>query len=62
MVVFARCTPKDKERIVAGLPGRTLAVGDGSNDVCMLAKATVGVGIHGKEGGAAVQASDIAVP
>jgi P-type E1-E2 ATPase len=29
---------------------RTLAIGDGANDVSMISKAHVGVGIAGKEG------------
>lgn len=62
LVVFARCTPKDKENIVESIPGRTLAIGDGANDACMLTKATIGVGVRGKEGSAAIQASDIAIP
>lgn len=37
---------------------RTLAIGDGANDVNMIAAAHVGVGISGKEGNQAVRASD----
>ena len=44
------------------MKGRVLAVGDGANDVSMLTKATVGVGIAGKEGKAAVQAADFGIP
>lgn len=39
----------------------TLAVGDGANDVNMLTSAHIGVGISGKEGQAAVTASDYAI-
>mmetsp|Transcript_80072 Transcript_80072/g.166544 ORF Transcript_80072/g.166544 Transcript_80072/m.166544 type:complete len:1134 (+) Transcript_80072:121-3522(+) len=39
----------------------TLAIGDGANDVPMIEGAHVGIGIRGKEGSGAVQASDIAV-
>ena len=43
-------------------PGRpvTAAVGDGGNDVSMIQEAHVGFGIMGREGRAAVRASDIA--
>ena len=40
--------------------GVTAAVGDGGNDVAMLQEAHVGFGIMGREGRAAVRASDIA--
>jgi phospholipid-transporting ATPase len=62
LVVFARCTPKDKEKIISTIPAKTLAIGDGANDVCMLTRATIGVGINGKEGKAAAQAGDVAIP
>ena len=39
----------------------TLAIEDGANDVPMLRTAHVGVGIFGKEGMQAVQASDFAI-
>merc|ERR1719375_3117436 len=39
----------------------TLSIGDGANDVPMIQGAHVGIGIRGKEGGAAVQASDFAI-
>ncbi|XP_022238168.1 probable phospholipid-transporting ATPase VA [Limulus polyphemus] len=39
----------------------TLAIGDGANDVSMIQKADVGVGISGQEGLQAVMASDFAV-
>ena len=48
LVVFARCTPKEKSKIVAGINGRVLAIGDGANDVAMLTQANIGVGIKGK--------------
>ena len=37
----------------------TLAIGDGANDVGMIQEAHIGFGIMGKEGRAAVRASDI---
>lgn len=39
----------------------TLSVGDGANDVAMIQEAQIGVGISGKEGRQAVNASDFAV-
>lgn len=40
---------------------RTLAVGDGANDVAMIQAAHVGVGIRGEEGVQAVNSSDFAI-
>lgn len=40
---------------------RTLAIGDGANDVSMIQTADVGVGISGHEGTQAVMAADFAV-
>lgn len=39
----------------------TLAIGDGANDVNMIQKAHVGIGIFGKEGYQAVGNSDYAI-
>lgn len=47
---------------MSAMQGRVLAIGDGANDVSMLTKATIGVGIAGKEGKAAVQAADFGIP
>ena len=47
--------------VKTGLGRMTLAVGDGANDVSMIHKADVGVGIAGKEGMQAVMASDFAM-
>jgi phospholipid-transporting ATPase len=41
--------------------GRTLAIGDGANDVAMLQAADVGIGIAGKEGRQAVNNADYAI-
>ena len=38
-----------------------LAIGDGANDVSMLHKAHVGVGIFGQEGTQAARAADYAI-
>lgn len=40
---------------------RTLAVGDGANDVSMIQTADIGIGISGQEGMQAVMASDFAL-
>ena len=39
----------------------TLAIGDGGNDVNMIQKAHIGIGIFGKEGYQAAAASDYAI-
>jgi len=63
-VVCCRVSPKEKGLVTAlcakqGL--RTLAIGDGANDVQMIRQAQVGVGISGYEGRQAVMASDFAI-
>ena len=47
--------------LVGQPPGRTLAIGDGANDVAMLQAADVGVGIAGKEGRQAVNVADYGI-
>lgn len=49
------------ELVKCGLGKMTLAIGDGANDVSMIQKADVGVGIAGREGMQAVMASDFAM-
>jgi phospholipid-translocating ATPase len=57
-------TPAEKAEVVKAvktrLKGKTLAIGDGANDVPMILSADVGVGISGREGLQAVMASDFA--
>ncbi|KAI3649657.1 hypothetical protein MP228_005289 [Amoeboaphelidium protococcarum] len=64
-VICCRVSPKQKAQVVdlvkKNRRAMTLAIGDGANDVSMIQKANVGVGINGKEGMQAVMASDYAV-
>ncbi|KAF4521458.1 hypothetical protein B566_EDAN001755 [Ephemera danica] len=64
-VLCCRATPLQKAYIVRvvkeQLHMRTLAIGDGANDVSMIQTADVGVGISGQEGRQAVMASDFAL-
>jgi magnesium-transporting ATPase (P-type) len=64
--VGCRVSPADKAAVVnlvrRFLPDvRTLAIGDGANDVGMIQAAHVGVGISGQEGMQAVNNSDFAI-
>ena len=65
-VVGCRVSPDQKRQMVEmvknGITGvKTLAIGDGANDVAMIQAAHVGIGISGQEGMQAVNASDYAV-
>ncbi len=48
-VICCRVSPKGKEEITSIVKkwGRTLAIGDGANDVNMINAAHVGVGVRG---------------
>jgi len=63
--VCSRLSPSQKRQLIelvrARSPSITLAIGDGANDVPMILGAHVGIGIRGKEGSQAVQASDVAI-
>ncbi|KAK4384521.1 Phospholipid-transporting ATPase 1, partial [Sesamum angolense] len=65
VVLCCRVAPLQKSGIVALIKNRTedmtLAIGDGANDVSMIQKADVGIGISGQEGRQAVMASDFAM-
>ena len=66
VVIACRVSPKQKGDIVGIVKTRfpkktTLAVGDGANDVAMIMKADVGVGIAGREGMQAARSSDFAI-
>jgi phospholipid-translocating ATPase len=64
-VLCCRVSPSQKAAVVQmvkdGLDVMTLSVGDGANDVAMIQKADVGVGIAGEEGRQAVMSSDYAI-
>ena len=65
-VVCCRVSPDQKKEITLLIKNgtgdvRTLAVGDGANDVAMIQAAHVGVGIKGEEGLQAVNSADFAL-
>ena len=65
-VVACRARPDQKAQVVRLIrngisTSRTLAVGDGANDVDMISNAHVGVGIAGAEGVQAANASDFSI-
>lgn len=66
-VIACRVSPQQKALLVKLVRHRvvpepvTLAIGDGANDVGMIQEAHVGIGISGKEGRQAVNASDFAI-
>nr|CAG4639782.1 EOG090X00X3 [Daphnia pulex] len=64
-VICCRVTPSQKAEIVEAVTietqAVTLAIGDGANDVAMIQKAHVGVGISGMEGLQAACASDYSI-
>lgn len=67
-VIACRVSPKQKKDVVTiyrsspeGAGKRTLAIGDGANDVNMITEAHVGIGIKGLEGMQAARSSDYAI-
>jgi magnesium-transporting ATPase (P-type) len=66
-VIACRVSPRQKALLVNLVRQKvtpepiTLAIGDGANDVGMIQEAHVGIGISGKEGQQAVNASDFAI-
>ncbi|KFY51817.1 hypothetical protein V497_08830 [Pseudogymnoascus sp. VKM F-4516 (FW-969)] len=64
-VLCCRVSPAQKAAVVSmvkvGLDVITLSIGDGANDVAMIQKADIGVGIAGEEGRQAVMSSDYAI-
>ncbi|KAF0699074.1 Aste57867_10347 [Aphanomyces stellatus] len=66
VVIACRCSPSQKAQLVDLVQkncddARTLAIGDGANDVPMICAAHVGIGIAGEEGRQAVNSSDFAI-
>ncbi|XVE66170.1 hypothetical protein DITRI_Ditri08aG0058800 [Diplodiscus trichospermus] len=62
--ICCRVTPSQKAQLVELLKTcdyRTLAIGDGGNDVRMIQQADIGVGISGREGLQAARAADYSV-
>lgn len=62
--ICCRVTPSQKAQLVKLLKScdyRTLAIGDGGNDVRMIQQADIGVGISGREGLQAARAADYSV-
>ncbi|KAK7864499.1 hypothetical protein R5R35_003115 [Gryllus longicercus] len=64
-VICCRVTPLQKAMVVELIKknkkARTLAIGDGANDVSMIKAAHIGVGVSGQEGMQAVLASDYSI-
>ena len=65
-VICCRVSPLQKSQVVKMMKKynpecKTLAIGDGGNDVSMIMEAHIGVGIYGEEGMRAVQSSDYAI-
>lgn len=64
-VLCCRVSPAQKAAVVdmvkTGLNIMALSIGDGANDVAMIQKADVGVGIAGEEGRQAVMCADYAI-
>ena len=64
-VICCRVSPMQKAEVVdlvtTNTKAVTLAIGDGANDVAMIQKAHVGVGISGVEGLQAACASDYSI-
>ena len=65
-VLVCRSSPKQKAEVIEFAKSInpkmiSLAIGDGGNDVSMIKTADVGIGIFGKEGYQAVNASDYAI-
>ena len=66
VVIACRVSPKQKSELVQMVKDKypdkkTLAIGDGANDVNMITTADIGVGISGLEGQQAARASDYAI-
>ncbi len=65
-VICCRVSPIQKSQVVKMIKNynknkKTLAIGDGGNDVSMIMEAHIGIGIYGEEGLRAAQSSDYAI-
>ena len=64
-VICCRASPAQKAGIVnairSRMPGLTMAIGDGANDIAMITASHVGVGISGKEGLQAARVADFSI-
>lgn len=58
---IVRATRKTTSRLPVTSPSLTLAIGDGANDLAMIAEAHVGIGISGREGLQAARVADYAI-
>ena len=66
-VILYRSSPAQKAEMVQLIKertktGKTLAIGDGANDVNMIIRAHIGVGILSKEGNQASSFADYSIP
>ncbi len=64
-VICCRASPAQKASIVEGIrvrmPGLTMAIGDGANDIAMITSSHVGIGISGREGLQASRVADFSI-
>ena len=64
-IICSRVNPKQKSKLVSIIKSINkevcLAIGDGANDVGMITKANIGIGINGKEGSEAARVSDYSI-
>lgn len=58
---IVRATRKTTSNLPVTSPSLTLAIGDGGNDLAMIAEAHVGIGISGREGLQAARVADYAI-
>lgn len=58
---IVRATRETTSRFPVTSPSLTLAIGDGANDLAMIAEAHVGIGISGREGLQAARVADYAI-